>query len=122
VALVLADAQGCCFAFQIAAHGGGFTEFWDVRPDAPFWNGNYFALIGMHIKMRGCMRYDNRTTTMVREAQSGMISVAWGLTETSFGLEFNRRALPNRFDRVIGLEMWTTHEFAEAILPKLSRV
>ena len=72
--------------------------------------------------MRGCMRHENKAATVVGEPQSGMISVAWGLTETSFGLEFNRRVLPNRFDRVIGLELWTTHEFAEAILPKLSRV
>jgi len=71
--------------------------------------------------MRGCMRCENRTATVTGDGQRGFISIAWALQETSFHLEFHRAAQLNRFDRVIGLELWTTHEFAEAILPKLSR-
>jgi hypothetical protein len=68
------------------------------------------------------MRHENKITAGIGMSQRGNISVAWALSETSFNLELNRRVQPNRFDRVIGLELWTTHEFAEAILPRLSRV
>jgi len=71
--------------------------------------------------MRGCMRCENGTATVTEAGQRGSISIAWALKETSFHLELNRSAQLTRFDRVIGLELWTTHEFAEAILPKLSR-
>jgi hypothetical protein len=66
------------------------------------------------------MRCDKKPA-VTEAGQHGCISIAWALHETSFNLELSRSAQLNRFDRVIGLELWTTHEFAEALLPRLSR-
>jgi hypothetical protein len=65
------------------------------------------------------MRRENKATVGGAREQRHVVSIAWSLTETAFSLDLQRRSKLNRFDRLLGQELWTTHEFAEAILPRL---
>jgi hypothetical protein len=65
------------------------------------------------------MRRENKTAVGGVRERGHVVSIAWSLTETTFSMDLQRRSKLNRFDRLLGQELWTTHEFAEAILPRL---
>jgi hypothetical protein len=67
------------------------------------------------------MRNEKRAIGVKGSGESNLVFVAWALKETVFNVELSRRVQVNRFDLEVAEALWTTHEFAESILPRVTR-